>query len=123
MHESDARLRIRDDAMHARIGASRIRRVGRDCYDAGVQTPEERGDVLETRRNEQDDTVARRRILTERGGDGACTIAQRLEREDAVLDPVSAQEAEYDVVRMSGRAIVQQFDERGDSSVARVVLQ
>jgi hypothetical protein len=62
-------------------------------------------------------------MLAEGGRDGTRARAQLLERERSILDAVTAEEAEDDVVRVSRRAIIQQFDERGDSGVARVVLQ
>ena len=59
MHERDARLRIRDDAMHARIGAPRVGRVRRYRDDPRVETTEERRDVLESGRHEQHDAITR----------------------------------------------------------------
>ena len=54
-----------DDAMHARIGAARVRRIRRHRNGTGVEAAEERRDVVESRRHEEHHAIARIGVRTQ----------------------------------------------------------
>src|SRR5215207_5378646 len=109
--------------MYARIGAAWVGRVCRHRDRTRVQAPEERGHVVETRWDEQDDAISGLGVFAQSAGNIEGATAQLAEGEPSLFVSVSTEKPEDDVVRLASRAVLEQVDQSRDSFLACVVVQ
>ena len=121
--DGDARTAVRDDARHSWVGPTGVRGIGRHRNHPGVLAREERRDVIEPRRQQQHDAIARRCRVRDVPRHAGGAMPKLSVAEGALLLPGRGQEPVGSVRSVTLGPKLQHVHQGTAACLLRVVLQ